>query len=56
MPVEIREVTIKANIHTLPDGAEGESSSSGLSSDEREQLIQEIADRVKEVLDRKKGR
>jgi hypothetical protein len=56
MPVEIREVTIKANIHTLPSGMGGEQNSSGMTSQQREDLIQEIADRVKEVLERKKGR
>lgn len=56
MPVEIREVTIKANIHTLPSGMGGEKDAGGMTSGEREQLIQEIADRVMEVLDRKKGR
>lgn len=56
MPVEIREVTIKANIHTLSNGRGGEQDSSGLSAQDREQLIQEIADRVMEIINRKKGR
>ena len=56
MPVEIREITIKANIHTSPQGRGGQQVQADLEPEKREELVAEIANRVMEVIDRKKGR
>ena len=54
MPIEIRELVIKARVDSSSEGSGsgGQSSSAGPS----EEVIQEIVDRVIEVLERKQER
>jgi hypothetical protein len=56
MSVEIREVTIKANINTLPRHREVRQGGEGMGTEAREVLIEEVAQRVLELLERKRGR
>ena len=56
MPIEIREVTLNANIKVGKGHGKGMRNGKQRKAEEHEQLVAEIVDRVLEVLDRKKGR
>jgi len=56
MPIEIKNLVVKASITGPTSNTRGSFREAGITSDEKQQIIQECVDQVLDILERKKNR